>query len=365
MEAPNMSSLSLVASILSLLFQGFYICLFAVTIWVLRQRNVSMRSPSVILISLVFILSMVDAGAVFYTTYRGFILYPAKQDVYFVLFNIKQVDNGWYAVMDFCLSIAGYCADLLMCYRTYIIWSRDKRVLYLPILMFPIGAIGCIALVIFDALANKSGADAGFPLQYYAVSVSLFSLTITMTWYFTGLICYRLFSVQWQNRAVNEGNVVGSAGTLSAGTSERLYRHIFRVMIQSGLLYSLTQLSFLICFITENKSGQIIIGYLNIRIIGIVTALIMLQLHTFDNGMCLSCRTDHRPERRTFTTHSMPVFRAIGTTGTAETTGPDEEKTSVDESPSNAPTATSQLRFLAASGEIFHLSRRRSENDIT
>ncbi|KAG8857810.1 hypothetical protein FRB96_005529 [Tulasnella sp. 330] len=314
-----------------------------------------MRSASIILISIVFLLNIGDTVAVFYTGYRGFVTYPRGPNVYFSLFNIKEVDNGWYAVEDFCLSIAGYCADLLMCYRT----SSDRRVLYLPVLLFPLGAVGCVTLVVFDAIAAKSGAQPGFPIQYYAISVTLFSLTIAMTWYYTGLICFRLWLMERQKRVANAANLMGSAGTSSNGASGRLYRHVLRVLIQSGLLYSLTQLSFLICFIADNKSGQIVIGYLNIRIIGIVTALIMLQLHAFDDGSNLSHHNcPHEQRQQTFTTHSIPVFRAIGTSGTIGTrttdTRPevlDDDNAAAKEASSNA-SATGQLRFLQSNGNI-------------
>ncbi|KAG8869808.1 hypothetical protein FRB97_000727, partial [Tulasnella sp. 331] len=207
--------------------------------------------------------------------------------------------------------------------------DRDKRVLYFPFVMIPPAAAGCIALVMFDILAHKSTPEPGFPAQYYAVSVTLFTLTITMTWYSTGIICYRLWSMERQNRAATEANGIGSASSaLNAG----LYRYLFRVMIQSGLLYSLTQLSYLICFIAKDVSGQFVISLLNVRIIGIVTALIMLQLHLFNDGTNFdSDDRDHVRPMQGVTTYSIPVFRPMGSAGTRATaTSQDEGGMSVE-----------------------------------
>ncbi|KAG8874415.1 hypothetical protein FRB98_008436 [Tulasnella sp. 332] len=277
-----------------------------------------MRSPSVILITMIFIMNVADTFARISTAYRAFARYPDGPDVYYMLLILKKVDNGWFAVQDFCLSVAGFSADLLMCYRAYIIYNRDKRVLYFPCLVIPPATAGCMSLVMFDALAHKSTPEPGFPLQYYDVSVTMFVFTITMTWYSTTLICYRLWSMERQTRAANQVNAIGSSSSQPNG---RLYQYLFRMMIQSGLLYSLTQLSFLICFITKNQPGQIVIGVLNIRITGIVTALIMLQLHLFDTGADASRANRQLGQtRRSFTNHSFPVFRAIDTTGMRTTT---------------------------------------------
>lgn len=74
-------------------------------------------------------------------------------------------------------------------------------------------------------------------------------MTITSTWYSTGLICYKLWAMQRQTRAAHE---VDATSSWSSGLNGQLYRYLFWVMIQSGLLYSLAQLLFLICFIARN-----------------------------------------------------------------------------------------------------------------
>ncbi|KAG9029490.1 hypothetical protein FRB95_005257 [Tulasnella sp. JGI-2019a] len=257
-----------------------------------------------------------------FTLYRGFVQYPGGSDAYYVLFNNKQIDNGLYAADDFSLTTSAFCAELLMCYRTDMVWSQNKRVLYLPCFAFPIALTACFALVILDAIGHD------FNPQYTAVSATLSILTIGMTWYSTGLICYRLWSVSRQKRATNQIN------ELDPEPSNGVYRKVGGAMIQSGLLYSITQVAFIICFLTDSKSGLIIIAYSNIRIIGIGTALVMLQLHLHRPWATEKRLDNHVQQRRTSSAYSIPVFRAAGTTDITETLdqdSPEVEKSEIEQ----------------------------------
>ncbi|KAG8887899.1 hypothetical protein FRB98_008794 [Tulasnella sp. 332] len=93
----GMGSSSLAATIASLMLEGFYICLFIVTMLFLYQKGVPMRSLSVVLIVIIFICNLADAAMDIFTAFQGFVAFRQGPDIYYTLFNTKQVDNSWYA----------------------------------------------------------------------------------------------------------------------------------------------------------------------------------------------------------------------------------------------------------------------------
>ncbi|KAG8869131.1 hypothetical protein FRB97_001568 [Tulasnella sp. 331] len=300
-------STSLVAALVSLILEGIYVCLFVLTIYVMHHKKVSMRSPSIILISLVFICNLAEA-----------------------------------------VSSSSWRTATLMCYRTYIVWSRDRRTLYLPCITLPVGVIASITLVVFDAI----GAD--MPI-FLPVSETLSLLTIVMTWYFTSLICYRLWSMERQKRRLDALN------DLVPEVSDGAYRKVGGAMIESGLLFSFTQGALFVCYLLNSTSGVIVIGYLNIRIVGIATALIMLQLHGgFKTREFIAENGNASGNRPTSTAYSIPVFRVIGPHDTAGAIDAAECRMSDEgENEINHPRHDSRTRieFLEADGTLLCLPR--------
>ncbi|KAG8978311.1 hypothetical protein FRB94_013442 [Tulasnella sp. JGI-2019a] len=109
---------------------------------------------------------------------------------------------------------------------------------------------GWVWVIIYDVrLAPKVLDNPALLADYNYMSVALLSLDIINTWYCTGLICYRLYSILRQKRttadALNdlEGDI----------TAEGSYRKIIRVLVQSGMLFSVTELAFLFCAATGSQ----------------------------------------------------------------------------------------------------------------
>ncbi|KAG8885062.1 hypothetical protein FRB98_002021 [Tulasnella sp. 332] len=167
------------------------------------------------------------------------------------------------------LTLQAYFGELLMVWRLYVIWSRNRRVLYLPAVLATLGAVGCILIIVYDVLGGRWATDPGFMVQYKMISVAVFAITIVATWYSTILICYRLYLVDREMHALRE---------TGPGSPSHRYARIMRVLVQSGLLYSVTLGAWLIATVTGNTSAQDMIRYLNIRAVGLNSTLIVLRL---------------------------------------------------------------------------------------
>ncbi|KAG9009625.1 hypothetical protein FRB94_011888 [Tulasnella sp. JGI-2019a] len=202
--------------------------------------------------------------------FKGFTEYSEGPDVYFTLLALKAIDTKWIAVFDFTLSAAAISGDTLMLWRLYVVWGRDKRVLVVPVLLTVVSVAGCGVIIYFDVMAGTRLQEPGFAAQIYAVTITVFVTNIATTWYLTSFICYRLWSSERQTRGIDDYEVRTRSGP---------YGRIIRVLIQSGMLYSLTELFFMLCIATKSDNGISVMADLDTRMIGIVTTLIVLQLN--------------------------------------------------------------------------------------
>ncbi|KAG8988635.1 hypothetical protein FRB94_000523 [Tulasnella sp. JGI-2019a] len=186
-----------------------------------------------------------------------------------------------------------------MLWRLFIIWSRDKRVIYFPIVVLSIGAVNCGLIITYDALATNRFQNPSFVATYNGLAASALAIDMLLTWYLTGLICYRLWSVERQKRVIG----LETRSTESDRPKSR-YGKIMVALIQSGMFYSLTEASLFCCILAGNHDGQDVINSMNTRTIGITTVLIILQLNTGAVG-----NNNQHVLRTAPSAFSMPVFR--------------------------------------------------------
>ncbi|KAG8980625.1 hypothetical protein FRB93_009162 [Tulasnella sp. JGI-2019a] len=153
-------------------------------------------------------------------------------------------------------------------------------------------------------LAPKFLEDRAVLAQYSYMTVTLLAIDILNTWYCTGLICYRLCSMMRQKRATASVLDDVEADATAGGS----YRRIIWVLIQSGMLYSITEAVLLICVLTKSRSGIYIMNYLISRTTGISSVLIIIQLNILPPRSNTSENSQQSPTGNSGS-YSMPVFR--------------------------------------------------------
>ncbi|KAG8980928.1 hypothetical protein FRB94_009483 [Tulasnella sp. JGI-2019a] len=274
MADQDAATVNLVGMTLSLSLWGFYTCLFLRTMRVMYQKRYSFFSPTSIIFILIFVFNLATTICSSVVAYRGFISYPGGANAYFTLYSNKAIDNGWDAASDFFLAACAFCADSLMLWRLFVVWARDKRIIIMPILLLAGGAIGCIFIVAYDVMAKTRILEPAFQKQAKALQIAVFAMNISTTWYLTIGIIYKLWYAERKSRVVHDYDVHSTSKNVSP------YRRIIKLLIQSGMLYSMTEAAFLICIIVNNTNGVTVVDYMDPRIIGIVTSLLMLQIHT-------------------------------------------------------------------------------------
>ncbi|KAG8872939.1 hypothetical protein FRB97_007152 [Tulasnella sp. 331] len=220
------------------------------------------------------------------------------------------------------------------------------RVTYLPALLMCCGAVSCVMISVYDTIHPERFEDPVFLDLYDRTVIMTIAINITLTWYFTGMICYRLWAVERQTRALVATQEETSLG--SDVTSP--YARIIRILVHSGMLSSVAEGAFLVSIATGSVRSEEILNDANVRIVGIVAVLIMLVgIFDLSTGRHLNtprylqfCRvpyqqlhsTSQRDAPISALSHSMPVFRVIETAGSSGT------KDNLDDIASPLPLAT-------------------------
>ncbi|KAG8854703.1 hypothetical protein FRB96_007388 [Tulasnella sp. 330] len=302
----NEAALHMVATYLSLLLWGLYVCLFLRLMWVLRVRSVSLLSPPIVIIFVVFIFSVGQTVIIVYLAQYGFAKYPDGPTAYFTLYDSMLIGQGWTTATDFLQCAAGFTVNVIMTWRLFVIWSRERRVIYFPILLQCSGVAASIIIICDDIIDIKQLVrSSNFLTRYHENHLELLAINIVITWYCTGLICYRLWSMQQQKRAI-------AAEAYNFGSefeSRNPYAGVMWALIHNGMLYGLSQAAHLVCSAMQNHAGKLILRELNINIIGIVTVLIMLELDVRDASEVMIA--GHQPSPLEASGISMPVFRVL------------------------------------------------------
>ncbi|KAG8980627.1 hypothetical protein FRB93_009164 [Tulasnella sp. JGI-2019a] len=300
----DMPSVNTVALALSVGLWGLYTYLCIIMVLALRRRGLWLASLPIYCTTLVFVCNFGDTFCVVFTACKGYFFYPGGKVVYFIRYNDRTIDRGWYAASSLFRGVTCIGANALLIWRAFVIWSRDKRTLYFPVVLLFFTTIACALVVVYNIQwAPRFLEDPAVLARYGYITVTLLAMDIINTWYCTGLICYRLCSLMRQKRATADAlnDLQGDV------TAEGLYRRIIQVLIQSGMLLSTMELAVLVCIASSNRDGTCIMTHMFSSITGITTVLMIIQM----NILPLRNNMNNSLQRSASGSFTMPVFRKL------------------------------------------------------
>lgn len=123
------------------------------------------------------------------------------------------------------------------------------------LLLFPVGITlvafgGCSTIIVYDILMEIHGPN---PYQFNRrtiVAQTMFGLTILLCWYVTALICGRLWYVR--------DRVIRHTKPDDEELESSPYMKIILVLVESGALYSVWMLAFLVAYCaTSTRVGWV------------------------------------------------------------------------------------------------------------
>ncbi|KAG8913475.1 hypothetical protein FRC02_005477 [Tulasnella sp. 418] len=152
-----------------------------------------------------------------------------------------------------------------MIWRLYIVWERNIWVCIPTIITF----CGYIAFGIVTVHFSYKGPFYNRPtLTHWWSNVCNMAMTMTTTIWVTSLISFRL----WKHRRL-------MAGTLPA-RSLKFYHLVLMLMIESGVLYTVSWAAFLIVFCVGSPGQLLLMLQVMPQIVGISPTLILYQLQS-------------------------------------------------------------------------------------
>ncbi|KAG9043332.1 hypothetical protein FS837_009741 [Tulasnella sp. UAMH 9824] len=257
MTQPRLDAAHLLGAVLSFSLFGLYTGLFFITAWVVRTRRMTV-TPAIIAIGVLWLLNVACSFLDGVKVYMAFVVHPEGSMDYF----LKRRDLG--LQMAFCLIVivAGTIADATICWRLYIIWSRDCRVLVFPITVLIAGLLGCSLVIADDVLTTTRGPQAAIITNRQAWSLAMCTTELVLNALLTGLIIAKLWRAHKTTRS----------------TTKSPYTRIILALVESGALYIFVMGACAISVACGSIVASTVLFYLMPRLIGIVPTMIVLQL---------------------------------------------------------------------------------------
>jgi len=159
---------------------------------------------------------------------------------------------------------ATFTADMILYWRFWVIWSRDRWTLLVPVAAVIMAVIGNAFLLKYDINMIKSYTDA-MDWKYLHAAETMLTLDVVMTWLTTLLIIYKLYRV-------------GHRAMAMTANQTNKYLRIILALIESGALLSVVLGIFVGFLYGQVWTGDYLITPSLTRVVGTVPLLIILQL---------------------------------------------------------------------------------------
>ncbi|KAG8851868.1 hypothetical protein FRB96_009053 [Tulasnella sp. 330] len=192
----------------------------------------------------------------------------------YVLYRVMFIDGGSpanYQITDYvlhgirqgCTLVTAHLADSLFIWRLYVIWSRNVRIVLLPMFLFSCSATGAVVIVTSNFFLAKGPLYAAIHL--WAPYATL-AVVIVNTCYVTVLVASRLW---WMGRMLHKME-----------SSEKIrksrYQGTITALVQSGSMYTIAVGLCLMSGIKRNIAIITVTGDVTAVVVGISATLLVL-----------------------------------------------------------------------------------------
>ncbi|ESK83524.1 hypothetical protein Moror_4855 [Moniliophthora roreri MCA 2997] len=257
---------------LTLLFLGFYILLFGMVIYFMRTRSNMANSKFHLgcMITL-FILSvssaLLGASIVLREAVLGF--HAASTKDIEPLMDWEMPNNTLHLVLDafhgISYVLANTIADGILLYRCFLIWESKKQIFIIPFLIcLCTNVMGFIGHVVFYAAAGAYQYELAMSAN--TVDEVFLIANAANTTLLTLMIAGRIW---WRTR---------NARTYLDQATERTYKRIILVLIESGFIYSASLITNVVIIHSASSLGYGLgLNSVIALMVGIAPTLIMLR----------------------------------------------------------------------------------------
>ncbi|KAF8188743.1 hypothetical protein BJ912DRAFT_1042521 [Pholiota molesta] len=235
---------SLNAFILGVFGMGMYTIIYFGTMYIHLTRSASKRYIVPATITALFACNILFTAVNWYITKWQFVDNGGTQEsVFLSLFEIP----GWMGLAtDIPYYLGFVLADGLLIWRCFFVWNQSLRAIAVPVLLLTAEIVIFIVRTILQARYGVVVPTARLTAQINSMAFAGYFTTFATSFVTTLLIAYRIHAVA------------------TRGTSQRRFRHITAIVVESGAVYSL---SLLFGAITTVVAEEMTVTVLNTRVV--------------------------------------------------------------------------------------------------
>ncbi|KIK46125.1 hypothetical protein CY34DRAFT_65020, partial [Suillus luteus UH-Slu-Lm8-n1] len=164
-------------------------------------------------------------------------------------------------------SVVNLLGDLLLVYRCWLVWGKNFYVIVLPLLT-ALGGFGCILPIPSLVLSINPTASVP-PAETVPLTTAGYALPLCTNIMVTGLIAGRI----WYLSRIPIVDEYGKPAMLKIAAGRRP----MMLIIESGALYTVIQLIFVVLVAIQN-SAEALLSYAGTQIYGIASVLIIIRV---------------------------------------------------------------------------------------
>jgi len=274
---------------------GLYIPIFALSIGSLlwsKRTGKATNWFTIIATAILFALCTVHFSLNFSRIYDGLLLHPNPKVPISQQTFTSLLSNVAFTTTDF-------VAQTVLIYRCWRIYDKNLWVVAFPILLslgsFATGLTGVIMLLMIVSTGVQE-----LPVVLVSLGISSFTISLGVNVLVTMLILARIYSISTTWRSMNKSTNQNGVGIA------------LEAFIESGALFMLAQLVFVLLFATKNN-GQLVGVAIAAQIYGIAPTLLVARVAV---------------EQSMRKTRQIPQFSRSGATTLSSRTGSEEIKVS-------------------------------------
>ncbi|KAJ7749586.1 hypothetical protein DFH07DRAFT_828975 [Mycena maculata] len=271
MEDFPITEAQLVGSFLESVFWGFYLVTLVLCLrTLLFNANLEFKRPNTLtwtMLSVTVLMgtfATVDVATGLLHNIQAFVLYKGAGGAAQEFSNISDWVNIIRTVDTLVQTLLG---DGMLIYRCWMVYGKSWRVVAFSILLW-CGAAACTGMVLhIEGTLHSNALITSGSLQPLVTSFWL--LTITLNLLTTGLLVFRIWKVDRQNARF-------AYQTASSQYRPSRLRKVMRIIIESGLMYTVVAFITFVTYIVNSNSSYGT-SDVEVQIVGIAFNLIIIR----------------------------------------------------------------------------------------
>lgn len=236
--------------------------MFVGTMWTLtyKRRMKEINRPIVVVALMLLILSTAHMIVDIIRVEQGLVMYrdtfPGGPQAFFA--DVTQVT---FVIKNIIYTMQTMLGDGMVIYRCYVVWQSIWVIIIPSLLWLGITVCGCSAVYsVSQATSNAGNIFAKATGQWIT---AFYAMTLASNLLASGFLAYRIWMMERNISAIR--------------TTRKSMMPIVRVLMDAAILYSVTLLSALVCFVKANN-GQYVILDMIMPIISIAFYMVIIRM---------------------------------------------------------------------------------------